>query len=160
MRRLIATPPESVAELCLIRVGIQIRGLRALLYAARLGRAIDRSTAEAIATGAGLLHSDRFRIGRGHFGVLQYWRSFDDLEAWSRRPPHSEWWRGAVERMRTRGDLGVYHETFVVPRDRIEAIYLDCSPAGLAAFGTPGEPVGPLTTSRGRLGRPRVPGDR
>src|SRR5215218_3468699 len=122
MRRLIATPPESIAELCLIRVGIQTRGLRAVPYAARLRRAIDRSSAEAIATGAGLLHSERFWIGRGHFGVLQYWRSFEDLEAWSRRPPHSEWWRGAVERMRTRGDLGVYHETFLVPRDHIQTI--------------------------------------
>src|SRR5215212_2687526 len=150
MRRTIATLPDSVTELCLVRLGLQARGLRALVYAARLGRAIDRSAAEAIASGAGLLHSERFSLSRGHFGILQYWRAFDDLEAWSRRPPHAEWWRGAVERMRTRGDLGVYHETYLVPRDRIESIYLDCTPAGLAAFGVPAEPVGAMTTSRGR----------
>jgi hypothetical protein len=57
--------------------------------------------------------------------------------------------------MRTRGDFGIYHETYLVPRDRIESVYLDCAPAGLAAFGVPGEAVGPLTTSRGRLGRSR-----
>ena len=153
MRRTIATLPESVTELCLIRLGVQWRGLPGLFYALRLGRAIDRSTAEATAAGAGLLNSERFSLGRGHFGVLQYWRSFDDLEAWARRPPHSEWWRGAVERMRTKGDFGVYHETFLVPRDGVESIYLNCRPTGLSAFGTPGEPVGPMTTSRGRLGR-------
>jgi hypothetical protein len=153
VKRVIATLPESIAELCLVRLGIQVRGLRALFYAIRLARAIDRSAAEAIASGAGLLHSERYSIGRNHFGVLQYWRRFEDLEAWSHRPPHSEWWRKALERMRTRGDLGIYHETFLVPRDRIETIYLDCAPAGLAVFGTPGEPVGTMTTSRGRLGR-------
>jgi hypothetical protein len=157
MKRIIATLPEAIAELCLIRVGLQCRGFGARLYGLRLGRAIARASAEAVATGAGLLCSERFAIDRGHFGVLQYWRSFDELEAWSRRPPHSEWWRGAVERMRTKGDFGIYHETFLVPRDRIEAIALDCAPAGLATFGTIGAPVGPQTTSRGRLGTFREP---
>jgi hypothetical protein len=157
MQRQVASLPESVPELCLVRLGIQVRRLRALLYAARLGRAIDRSAAEAVASGAGLLRSERFAVSRTHFGVLQYWRSFEDLEAWSHRPPHSEWWRAAVERMRTRGDFGVYHETFLVPRDQIETIYMNCPPTGLAAFGTLGEAVGPQTTSRGRLGLLRHP---
>jgi hypothetical protein len=152
MRRTIATLPDSVAELCLLRLGIQARGLRGLLVAARLKRAIDRSASEAIAQGAGLLHSERFSHSRRHFGVFQYWRSYDELETWSHRPPHSEWWREAVERMRTRGDLGVYHETFLVPRDRVESIYLDCTPAGLSVFGVAGEPRGASTSSRARLG--------
>ena len=151
MNRIIATLPDPLTELCLIRIGFQCRGLGARLYGLRLGRAIARASSGAIAAGAGLLGSERFAIDWGHFGVLQYWRSFDELEAWSRRPPHSEWWRGAVERMRTKGDFGIYHETFLVPRDRIEAIALDCAPAGLATFGTIGAPVGPQTTSRGRL---------
>jgi hypothetical protein len=153
MLRTAASLPESVTELCLLRLGIQVRGFSAFLYAVRLARAIDRSAAEAMASGAGLLGSERFSLGRGHFGVWQYWRSFEALESWSHRPPHSEWWRGAVDRMRTRSDFGVYHETFLVPRDGVESIYLNCRPTGLATFGTTGEPVGPQTTSRGRLGR-------
>jgi hypothetical protein len=123
-----------------------------MLFAARLARAIDRSATEATAAGAGLLRSDRFAISRNHFGVLQYWRSFDDLEAWSHRPPHSEWWRDAVQRMRTRKDLGIYHEVFLVPGGKIETIYMNCQPTGLAAFGVLGEAVGSQTTSRSRLG--------
>ena len=153
MNRSIAILPDSVTELCLVRLGLQVRRLSALWYVAALGRAIDRSAAEAIATGAGLLRSERFSMGRRHFGALQYWRSFDELDAWSHRTPHLDWWRGAVERMRTRGDIGVYHETFLVARDRLESISLNCDPAGLAAFGTRAEPTGPQTTSRGRLGR-------
>ena len=152
MQRQVATLPESLPLLCLVRLGIQVHRMRAFLYAARLGRAIDRSAADAVAAGAGLLHSERFTITRNHFGVLQYWRSFADLEAWSHRPPHAEWWRAAVQRMRTKGDFGVYHETFLVARDQIETIYMDCRPTGLAAFGTLAEAVGPLTTGRGRLG--------
>jgi hypothetical protein len=152
MNRIIATLPDALDELCLIRLGFRCRGLGARLYGIKLGRAIARSSAEAAAVGAGLLSSERFSIDWGHFGVLQYWRSFAELEAWSHRPPHSDWWRGAVERMRTRGDFGIYHETYLVPRDRIESIYLDCAPAGLATFGTLGTPDGPRTTSRGRLG--------
>ncbi len=156
MQRTVATLPDSVEELCLIRLGFLVRRWTALPYAMRLGRAIDRSAAEAIAAGAGLLHSERFAMGSRHFGVLQYWNSFDALDAWSHRPPHSEWWREAVDRMRRKRDFGVYHETFLVPRSGIESIYLDCPPIGLSSFGVRGEPIGPMTTSRDRLGR-RVP---
>jgi hypothetical protein len=157
MNRVIATLPDAIAELCLIRVGIQCRGLGARLYGLRLGRAIARASAEAVAAGAGLLASERFAIDSGHFGVLQYWRSYAELEAWSHRAPHSDWWRQAAERMRTKGDFGIYHETFLVPRDRIESIYLGCVPTGLATFGIPGSPDGPMTTSRGRLAEGRQP---
>lgn len=153
MNRKAASPPESAAELCLVRLGLQIRRWGAIFYTRHLARTIDRSAKEAIAAGAGLFHSERFAFGPRHFGVLQYWRSFDDLEQWSHRPPHSEWWREAVERMRRKGDFGIYHEVFVVPRAAIESIYLNCEPVGLAAFGVLGEPVGPMTTSRDRLGR-------
>jgi hypothetical protein len=152
MNRIIASLPDSMTELCLIRLGFQCRGLRAQVFGFRLGRAIARASSEAIAAGSGLLHSSRFTIDARHFGVLQYWRSFGDLEAWSHRPPHAEWWRAAVQRMRIRGDFGVYHETFLVARDQIETIYMDCRPTGLATFGTLAEAVGPLTTGRGRLG--------
>lgn len=153
MHSVVAHPPESVAELCLIRVGIQVKGLSAWIYARRLKSAITAEVRRALAADVGLLNSEPFTISINHFGFLQYWRSFGELDAWSRRPPHSEWWRSAVERMRVRQDLGIYHETFLVRPSDIEAIYLDCRPTGLGRFGTLGAPVGPMTTSRGRLGR-------
>jgi hypothetical protein len=157
IERSVALLPETITELCFIRLGLQPKGFRSLPFAARLRKAIDRAAADAIADGAGLLHSEAFAINWRHFGVLQYWRSFEELEAWSHRPPHSDWWRDALARMRTRRDFGIYHETFLVPRDRIESIYLNCTPAGLASFGTLREPVGPLATSKARLGRLREP---
>jgi hypothetical protein len=153
MNRLVASLPESVAELCLIRLGLVVHKLRALPFAAKMGRAIDRSAKEAIGANAGLLRSERFGVSWGHFGVLQYWASYESLETWSHRPPHSDWWREALERMRKQGDFGIYHETYLVPRSQIESIYLNCPPAGLSAFGVKGEAIGTSTTSRDRLGR-------
>ena len=54
--------------------------------------------------------------------------------------------------MRRKGDIGVYHEAFLVPRAGVESIYLDCPTLGLAAFGVVGTPTGPSTTARQRLG--------
>ncbi len=156
MNRTIARLPEDISELCLIRLGIQSRKLAAFPYLFRLKRSIDRSSREAIAAGAGLLHSDFFRIAWNHFGVLQYWRSFVELEAWSHMSPHADWWREASERLRTKADFAIYHETFLVPRDAIESIYLNALPTGLLAFGTTGEPSGPDANSRGRLRREKT----
>ena len=153
MQRFVARLPDSLAELCLIRVGLQVRRASAWAFARRLRRAIDRASADPSMAGAGLLHSERFAVDWRHFGVLQYWNGFDALDAWARREPHADWWRRAVERSRTRGDFGIYHETFLVPRDALESIYVDCRPVGLAAFGILDEPTGPLTTARDRLGR-------
>lgn len=155
MNRTTASLPESVDELCFVRLGIQIRAWSAWPYAVRLGRKIERSATAAIASGAGLLGSEQFSMGWNHFGVLQYWRSFEALEAWSHSAPHSDWWREAVERMRTRSDFGIYHEAFLVARGHVESIYMNCNRVGLATFGTLGEPTGPATTGRGRLGRGR-----
>lgn len=153
MNRVTARPPETVAELCLIRLDFQARGLSALLHAWKVRRAITKATADAMAADAGLLRSENYRMGQGRFGLLQYWRSFEAMEAWTHKPPHADWWRDVVQRMRTKGDFGVSHETYLVPRDRIEAIALNCEAAGLFAFGLIGEAVGDDTNSRGRLGR-------
>jgi hypothetical protein len=155
-RRLVAELPEGVEGLCLVRFGLIVRKVSALGFVRRALRRIDQAAAEAIAAGAGLFLAERFAMGWRHAGSWQYWASFEALDAWSRRPPHSEWWREALDRMRTRGDLGVYHEAFLVARRDVESIYLDCPPLGLAAFGAVAEPVGPRTTARDRLGRRTV----
>ena len=51
---------------------------------------------------------------------------------------------------------GAHHETFLVRAANIESISMNCRPAGLETFGLLGEPVGPKTTSRGRLGRSKA----
>ena len=153
LRRVAAELPEGSEGLCLVRFGLVARRVSALGFARRMARRVDRAASEAIASGAGLLHAERFAMGWRHVGAWQYWAGFEALDAWSRRPPHAEWWREALDRMRARGDVGVYHEAYLVARRDVESIYLDCPPLGLAAFGVTAEPVGPRTTARDRLGR-------
>jgi hypothetical protein len=152
LRRSAYVLPESVAELCLVRVGFRYKGISAAFFARRIRRDLDASVGQALAGGLGLLHSDRFEMGRGHFGLLQYWASFADVERWIGREPHAGWWREALDRARSRGDFGVYHETYLVPRDRVESTALNVEATGLAAFGTMVDATGKAANSRGRLG--------
>lgn len=156
MNRVIARLPEAMSELCLVRLGIQVKSPGAWFFARRLRAAIADDSRRAIASGTGLLNSEAYAITLNHFGILQYWQSFDDLETWAHRPPHSEWWRSAVERMRLKEDIGIYHETFLVRAADIESISMNCRPVGLETFGAVSQPVGPDTTSRGRLRRTRA----
>ncbi len=152
MQRQVATLPESMSELCLIRVGIQVKRWSALGYVRGLARAIDAAATVAIRDRTGLLRSERLGSSLWEVNILQYWESFEKLEAWTRRPPHSDWWRRATERARTKSDFGLFHEAYVVPRSNIESIYLNATPIGLATFGILADATGPRTTARDRLG--------
>jgi hypothetical protein len=154
MRRIAATLPEGVEELALIRIGLIGRSWRGRLFVARLARQVERHLAAS--KPPGLLSSERFAMGRGHVGWWQYWDGFDRLEAWARQTPHSEWWRTALDRIRRRDDVGLYHETFLVRPGDLESLAINAPGVGLSAFGVVGEPVGLATTGRDRLGRRKV----
>jgi len=84
----------------------------------------------------GLLDA-RMAIGGRTVTVVQYWRSFEDLEAFARNPadPHLPAWRAFNKRVGASGDVGVYHETYRVGRGQHESIYANMPVMGLAAAG-------------------------
>src|SRR5207302_8738375 len=51
----------------------------------------------------GLLLHESFLFSVRHFGMRQYWRDFESLEAWSRSEPHRQWWQ---EFLRDSGGTG------------------------------------------------------
>ena len=58
--------------------------------------------------------------------IVQYWRSFEHLEAYARSHDHPHWpaWVVFNDRMReSRGDVGIWHETYLVRAGNYEAIY-------------------------------------
>jgi hypothetical protein len=69
--------------------------------------------------------------------LVQYWRSFEDLEHYARRPDaeHLPAWRRFNQRVRASGDVGIWHETFRVRAGEYEAIYGNMPVVGLAAVG-------------------------
>jgi len=85
----------------------------------------------------GLLGARTMWAGR-NLMVVQYWRSFDHLEAFARNTddPHLEPWRKFNQRVGKSGDVGIYHETFKVAAGEYECIYANMPEYGLAKAGT------------------------
>jgi hypothetical protein len=76
--------------------------------------------------------------------LLQYWRSYDDLDRWARKQPHSRWWRWLMEHPNR---IGFYHEIYQAKA--AEAIYEEgTQPVGPALFSS-------LRPVRGGEGRSR-----
>jgi hypothetical protein len=93
------------------------------------------------------------------FLMIQYWRSFDELERWANdtelrhRPAQKAFFR----RTAMNGHVGVWHETFRVAAGEYEAIYLNLHRFGLAAAGEV-VPLGRgMATARERFEAPVVP---
>jgi hypothetical protein len=59
------------------------------------------------------------------FLLIQYWRSFDDLERYAREPEgrHLNAWRAFNRRVRDNGSVGIFHETYRVPTHAVETFY-------------------------------------
>ena len=81
-----------------------------------------------------------FRLvpGLRNIGVVQWWRSFDDLERFARSAddPHMEAWRRFNQAVGTGGDVGLWHETYRVAPGAYECIYNNMPAYGLAAATT------------------------
>ncbi len=67
--------------------------------------------------------------------LVQYWRSFDDLERFARNgdDPHLEPWRQFNRKIGKSGDVGIWHETYRVKTSDIESVSVNMPVRGLAA---------------------------
>lgn len=95
----------------------------------------------------------------GHNGVglgvsIQYWRSFDHLEAYARKADgaHFPAWTAFNKRMKgSRGDVGIWHETYVVRSGQYEAIYSGMPAHGLGRVTSLVPATGTRAEARSRL---------
>ena len=71
------------------------------------------------------------------FLIVQYWRSFDHLEAFARdeSDPHAAAWRNYWKRVGTQIRSGIWHETYLVRAGEYEAVYANTPRRGLAKAG-------------------------
>jgi hypothetical protein len=117
-----------------------------------------------------------FRVlpGLRSITLIQYWRSFEQLERFARDrgSAHLPAWARFNRAVGTGGDVGIWHETYLVPAGAYEAIYSNMPRIGLAAAADhvpvwrrgqsaayrigravqdePGEPVPPEPAGRGQ----------
>ena len=73
----------------------------------------------------------------GFPAIVQYWRSFDHLEAFANDAddPHVAVWRNYWKRVGTSSRTGIWHETYLVRAGEYEAIYGNMPPFGLGKAG-------------------------
>ncbi len=100
----------------------------------------------------GLLHVER-GLFFGGIGAIEYWRSFEDLEAYARAGDHAHLpaWAAYNRIARTSNAVGIYHETYWVTAENFEAVYNHMPLVGsIAAQGT--RPLERTSTSARRIG--------
>jgi hypothetical protein len=71
------------------------------------------------------------------FANVQYWRSFEQLEAFAKDKddPHLDAWRNYWRRVGKDTRTGIWHETYLVRGGEYEAIYGNMPRVGLAKVG-------------------------
>lgn len=77
--------------------------------------------------------------------IVQYWKSFEHLEAYAkdRNGLHYPAWKDFNVKVKSNGDVGIWHETFKVRQGEYECIYNNMPKYGLGK-------VGELLTATGR----------
>lgn len=95
----------------------------------------------------------------GHNGLamsvsVMYWRSLAHLDAYANSANHAHRpaWAAFNRRMAaSRGDVGIWHETYLVQAGRYEALYSGMPPYGLGRVGRLTAALGAREAARGRL---------
>lgn len=95
----------------------------------------------------------------GHNGIgigviVQYWRSFEDLERYARAQDRVHWpaWVAFNKRLgASRGDVGIWHETYKIKPGQYEAVYSGMPPFGLGKIGNLVPASGRKESARQRL---------
>jgi hypothetical protein len=89
------------------------------------------------------------------FGVIvQYWRSFEHLEAYAQSRDQLHWpaWMDFNQRVgNSRGDVGIWHETYRVRAGEYESVYSGMPPFGLGKASSITDAVGGFESARGRI---------
>jgi hypothetical protein len=87
--------------------------------------------------------------------LVQYWRSFDHLERYARAPNKAHWpaWADFNRRFKaSRGEVGIWHETYLVRAGEYESVYSGMPLFGLAKAARSADVAATTDGARDRLG--------
>ncbi|MFF5294582.1 DUF4188 domain-containing protein [Paractinoplanes globisporus] len=108
----------------------------------------------------GLMHFTSWIGPRGPI-LVQYWRSVEQLESFARdaRLPHHPAWKRWNKVVGDSGDVGIWHETYLVRDGGFEALYGNMPTFGLATAGTPAKLTRNTRTAAARRAANAAPTD-
>ncbi len=114
-------------------IGMRINRLRKVRswWPAFVG--MPRMLRELAEADRGLLGAHTLWAGRVLL-TIQYWRSAEELGSYARDASlsHAPAWGAFNKHAAATGDVGIFHETYVVPADRVESVYGNMTAFGLA----------------------------
>jgi hypothetical protein len=85
--------------------------------------------------------------------IIQYWKSFEDLEAYAkdRNGMHYPAWKAFNMKIKSNGDVGIWHETYKIQAGEYECIYNNMPKYGLGKVGELIPAVGKRETAANRI---------
>ena len=98
-----------------------------------------------------------FMGGKTWFGrtivLIQYWRSFDDLEAYAKAKDraHLPAWGAFNRAIGSNGDVGIYHETYRIEPGQYENVFVNMPPTLIGSVAPLSEAKGAHASARGRM---------
>ena len=137
---------SAYPDLVVIYLGMRVEEPRGVGTLQELGPQIEAAVREQ-PDGLLLHESIVFSEEPPHYGMRQYWRDLESLEAWTRELPHKRWWS---DYLRDRGGTSFWHEAYF-RNGGIDAVYVDTGPTvGLASIAPSVPAEGPLLAARER----------
>ena len=137
-------------------IGMRINKLWKVWKWAPVARQMPQMLAELAAQPElGLLHA-RTHFGLPNILVVQYWRSFEHLHdyATGANALHLPAWRAFNRAAGSKGDVGIWHESYLVKDGAYESVYNNMPPYGLGVAGSLQPAQGRMNSAKGRLGLP------
>lgn len=85
--------------------------------------------------------------------VVQYWRSYEALESYARNRDATHWpaWVAFNKKVASNGDVGIWHETYLVKQGAYETVYNNMPPHGLGKFAELVSASGKRESAKGRM---------
>ncbi|GAC1520486.1 MAG: DUF4188 domain-containing protein [Vulcanimicrobiaceae bacterium] len=125
---------EASAPFVVFLIGMRFNTVRGLPAALRTFFAMPKMLAELAASPELGLLGHRISVSWPAVELVQYWRSFDELERYARDRAfaHLGFWRWFNELREGSKGVGIWHETYLVEPGRFEAIYANMPRFGLA----------------------------
>lgn len=83
--------------------------------------------------------------------LIQYWRSFEELERYAHGEKHLKAWKDFYQKAARSKHVGIYHETYIVDAGKYETVYMNMPLHGLGRVSGVVPAVGSRETARRRL---------
>ena len=150
---------EVEGDIVVFLIGMRINKLWKLWKWLPIAAAMPRMLKELAAHPELGLLSARGYLGTRDLISVQYWRSAEHLQAYAHasNKQHLPAWQAFNRAVGTGGDVGIWHETYVVPAGHSESVYANMPRYGLGLAGAVFPAKGQRASASKRLARMATP---